>query len=346
MSKDIYSISLRDIIPPSIINDPQVQAIIDALDPELQSVSQDTREALIISRIDELSEEILDLLAWQWHVDFYEPTTLTLASKRRIVKSAIKLHRLKGTRQAIEEGLRTIGVESKVIPWFEMEPKGKPYTFALDGWLMEDFRTDGSGFLDKDTMSLIRRMIDETKSVRDGLLDITLGIGFDDHVEVTDDSDFNIWRVIPLAEFYPWAVQLHDASALRSGRIHHNASISRDGTEKYASRRSGGVLRDARIDELGALDISLAGLEERITTTVYRNRIGVKRDGVARHGISGSPIDGGGAISVRTGAFRNGVINRDGGQRLVRDASIHRNGNHEYYSGGNRHGWRTRDFAF
>ena len=80
MAKELEIISLRDIIPNSIAHDKNVQAIIKATDPEFQKVSQDTREAFIISRINELHENVIDLLAWQWHVDFYEPD-LPIATK-------------------------------------------------------------------------------------------------------------------------------------------------------------------------------------------------------------------------------------------------------------------------
>ena len=128
MVKDIYGISLRNIIPPSIADDPQVQAIIDALDPELQSVSFDTREALIYSRIDELPEDVVDSLAWQLHVDFYE-LGLALEAKRGLVKTSILVHMRKGTKWAVQELCDTVFGETTVQAWFEYE--GLPYHFRV-----------------------------------------------------------------------------------------------------------------------------------------------------------------------------------------------------------------------
>ena len=48
-----------------------------AFDQHLQEVSRNIREAFIVSRIHELPENVIDLLAWQWHVDFYEPELQT-----------------------------------------------------------------------------------------------------------------------------------------------------------------------------------------------------------------------------------------------------------------------------
>lgn len=127
---DLEHLSLLDITPHSIASDSQVSAMMQALDPELQSVSRDIREALIISRVDELSEPVLDLLAWQWHVDFYEPDKLPIATKRRLVKSAIASHRKKGTRWAVEQVLMDItGFKPVVHEWFEIGLP--PYTFAV-----------------------------------------------------------------------------------------------------------------------------------------------------------------------------------------------------------------------
>jgi P2-related tail formation protein len=175
MAKDIYSLSLRDIIPSSIASDAQVQAMIEALDPELQGVSFDTREALIYSRIDELPNALLDLLAWQWHVDFYEPERLSLESKRNLVKSSIPMHRKKGTKWAVEEVLRAIGIEPEITEWFEYG--GEPYRFRVNGMIRRPLspgETWGG-----DTYSLARRAIMETKSERSWLDSLNLGILFD-----------------------------------------------------------------------------------------------------------------------------------------------------------------------
>ena len=97
MAKEIELISLSDIIPQSISGDKNIQSIVSAADPQLQEVSQSIREAFIVSRINELPENVVDLLAWQWHVDSYEPD-LPIATKRRLVLDSIRWHKKKGTR--------------------------------------------------------------------------------------------------------------------------------------------------------------------------------------------------------------------------------------------------------
>ena len=132
---DIKSLKLESIMPQSILSDPQMEAIAKAIDPELQGVSLDTREALIISRIDELPEAVLDLMAWQWHVDFYE-MELPIETKRELVQKSISMHRKKGTKWAVEQVVSIVFHDGKVIEWYEPAAlaysDGKPYTFGIE----------------------------------------------------------------------------------------------------------------------------------------------------------------------------------------------------------------------
>lgn len=162
MAKELEKLSLSDIIPGSIAGDENVQAAIQGIDPELQSVSRDIAEALIYSRIDELPEPVLDALAWQWHVDFYE-LAHSVEGKREVVKGALQWHRKKGTVWSILKALEMFGIKGTYTNWYEMEPSGKPYTFALDAELTDEFwkRSDWN-----DPASVVRRAIVESKAKR------------------------------------------------------------------------------------------------------------------------------------------------------------------------------------
>lgn len=111
MSSSILGVSLRTITPRSILGDGAVEAAIDAVDPQIEDVSRSIRESSLLSRVDELPEHVIDLLAWQFHCDFYEPIPLPLAVKRALVKESIPWHRKKGTLRAIKRLLSTLGYE-------------------------------------------------------------------------------------------------------------------------------------------------------------------------------------------------------------------------------------------
>src|SRR5690554_1045404 len=99
---NISDISLLDLIPPNLKSDPQVQAAATALDAELKAVTEAVKGIILYSRIDELPEEIIDHLAWQFHVDYYNPN-LPLDVKRTLVKNSLAWHRSKGTPATVEE---------------------------------------------------------------------------------------------------------------------------------------------------------------------------------------------------------------------------------------------------
>lgn len=137
MVKKFKRLSLLEILPESIRGDPQLQAAAQAFDKELQAVTHDIRENLLISRIDELPESVLDLLAWQWHVDFYQPLDMSIAAKRRLIRESIAWHKIKGTPAAVEKVLSAAFANAHVEEWYEYG--GEPGYFRVT---IEDVTTD------------------------------------------------------------------------------------------------------------------------------------------------------------------------------------------------------------
>lgn len=175
---DIYTLSLNDIAPPNIAADPQVSSLITAIDPQLQELSAASLEPLILARIDELPENVLDLLAWQLHADFYDLAG-SLAMKREAVKGSILWHMHKGTEWAIHEALRQIDISAEFIPWWK--DGGDPYTFKLKALVTGDFyRTQGRDKL----QASIRRAVEESKAARSYLAALETAIHFTDNMSV------------------------------------------------------------------------------------------------------------------------------------------------------------------
>lgn len=125
---DIYSVSLLDLLPQSLKQDPEVCAIAQALDPEFQEISATIVQTMVLHNVDNLPEDVLGLLAWQFHVDFYDPG-LDIDQKRALVKSAIRRHRMKGTPAAVEELMQQVFGDGTVEEWFEYD--GQPYHFRV-----------------------------------------------------------------------------------------------------------------------------------------------------------------------------------------------------------------------
>lgn len=158
MLKSINNPSLIDILPPVILKDEKLKAAAKALDVELKKLSADAQLVLHLPRLDELPNEVLDQLANQYHVDFYEPAEMDLETKRKLIRESLLWHRIKGTKAAVEKLLNTITRGAKVSEWYEYN--GKPYFFKVNLQGLLDYGDNGETFL---------RMINSTKNERSWL---------------------------------------------------------------------------------------------------------------------------------------------------------------------------------
>ncbi|MBI9092719.1 MAG: phage tail protein I [Desulfobacterium sp.] len=128
MSKDLKATSFIDLLPSSIAEDDTIRAAALALDEELQFANDGISLVFIYSRIDEIEEPLLSILAHQMHVDYWDPD-LSLETKRDLVKGSIPWHRIKGTPMAVETMVKTVIGGGEVLEWFEYG--GDPYFFRI-----------------------------------------------------------------------------------------------------------------------------------------------------------------------------------------------------------------------
>lgn len=165
--------------------DTNIHSLAKAIDPQLAQISSDSFEAMILPAIDSLPEHILDLLAWQLHVDFYD-LAYTLDIKRRAVKGSLLWHMKKGTSAAIIEALNLIDIDAKFVHWKDIQG-GQPYTFNITAIVAGDFyRTRGKDRL----ASSIRRAVSDAKAER------SLMAKLDIHIEPKESmslSTFTLW---------------------------------------------------------------------------------------------------------------------------------------------------------
>lgn len=154
---------LIDLVPPSIRDDEQIKAAAAALQRELDAVTAAIPTTLLISRIDELAEDVIDLLAWQWHVDFYEQG-ISLEQKRALVKTSIAQHKKKGTPWAVEQVVNIILNEGVVQEWYEYG--GEPYYFRV-------IKINGQ-MPDAEIYERLKRAIDTVKNRRSWMEGIAL----------------------------------------------------------------------------------------------------------------------------------------------------------------------------
>ena len=119
---------------------------------------------MFLPRLDELTHAELDLLADQYHCDFYEPATMSANTKRILIKTSLLQHFVKGTPYAVRQLLNTIGTNAKIIEWYNDENEDRPYYFRV---IFEKGQ-----YLDDDTAATLIRAIEAAKNARSWLSNI------------------------------------------------------------------------------------------------------------------------------------------------------------------------------
>ena len=118
-----------ELFPPNLREDKNIQAFAEILDRVFSELTEEELNKLFVYAIDSQTEEVLDWLAWQFHVEGYE-LAQTIEEKRNLVKNAIELHRYKGTKYAVEGVLRFLNLPGEIQEWFEYG--GDPYRFKVE----------------------------------------------------------------------------------------------------------------------------------------------------------------------------------------------------------------------
>lgn len=116
---------IAEHLPESINKDP-VPDLARVVDMALSDINPDL--LLIYPAVDGLPEALIDHLAEQMHVDDYDKAA-PLSVKRKQVKMSFILHRLRGTKYAVEAAVNMIYSGGRVKEWFEYN--GHPYHFAI-----------------------------------------------------------------------------------------------------------------------------------------------------------------------------------------------------------------------
>ena len=120
--------NLLAALPQAIREDERVCALASAAAEVLASRSAEIDSIRIYPRIDDLPEELLDILAYDFKVDWWD-YRYTVEQKRQTLKDSFLVHKRLGTKYAVKTALSAIYPNSSVQEWFEYG--GEPYTFRL-----------------------------------------------------------------------------------------------------------------------------------------------------------------------------------------------------------------------
>lgn len=204
---DLSNLNLLDLQSSYMQNDSVTKAMCEVLNPYYKKLNDNLKLCFIYSRIDELDDAMLDELAWQFSVDWYE-ATLNIEKKRALIKNAFKLHRIKGTPEALLNVVTTIFGRTLLKEWWEYG--GKPYFFKLD----IDITEQGAS---KENLEKLDDLIQKYKNVRSwvDVINIFLACTGKLTYAVTTNSGEEI-------TVYPWSPQ----NISSKGMLAINASVN------------------------------------------------------------------------------------------------------------------------
>lgn len=121
---DVSREAILSVFPNALVSKRKLAEVVA---DTLISLYNDNDLLRIYTRIDELDEMLLDVLAYDFKIDWWNEN-LTLSEKRRTVKDHFAVHRSLGTVGAVEKAVSAI-YDTKVSEWFDYG--GSPYHYKL-----------------------------------------------------------------------------------------------------------------------------------------------------------------------------------------------------------------------
>ena len=115
-------------LPSVLAEDEELSALARTAAEQFYALIRNAESASVLIDIDNLPEAVLDILARDFRVDWYD-SNATPEQKRRQIRTAFDVHRHKGTRAAVETAVSAIAPGAVVEEWFEYG--GEPYCFRI-----------------------------------------------------------------------------------------------------------------------------------------------------------------------------------------------------------------------
>ncbi len=116
-------------LPVALQKDPSAVALAEAVAELLAQRLEEIDQLRIYPSIDQLDEALLDILAYDFKVDWWD-ADYSLEEKRQTLKDSWRVHKLLGTKAAVETAISAIYPHTQVLEWFEYG--GEPHHFRLD----------------------------------------------------------------------------------------------------------------------------------------------------------------------------------------------------------------------
>lgn len=154
---------------PGSILKPNATAPERALEQAMRKGTPDLAPVATLMNPETCPAPLLGWLAWAVSVDVWDPKW-SETTQRAVIRDAVIIHRLKGTKGAITRALATLGFRIDLSEWFEHG--GAPHTFRIDAY-GEDILAAGFGI----NPALLRRITQTLINVKPVRAHFELRIG-------------------------------------------------------------------------------------------------------------------------------------------------------------------------
>lgn len=187
---NLEKIKLIDLLPGVLKKDKTFKAICEVLQKYLDENNELTNKMIILANIDIIEDEnIIDHLAYQFHVDFYD-NEMTIENKKNMIKNSIFDHMKKGTPHSIKRVIDILYSGAEILEWFEYD--GKPYFFKINIHIPDKY------IIDKETYKRALNLINNYKNTR-SWLESLMFINQSDIIHITEISHVAMEGKIPLS---------------------------------------------------------------------------------------------------------------------------------------------------
>ena len=149
---NLDKLDIKNLLPQSLKKNKDIDMLCEIFNDEIENFYK-AKEKLFLFNLESQSDEVLNEMIMQEHVDYFE-TFLSREQKIDMIKTAFRSHLKKGTRYAVESNLDIIFNKYTLEEWFELN--SEPFTFKLSGDEMPSL----------ENMEKIFKAINEYKNVR------------------------------------------------------------------------------------------------------------------------------------------------------------------------------------
>ncbi len=130
MRKTIDSMDWEALLPEPLKGDKQIYAAAVAIAEQKRKIAAEIWRTRIWTELDRMPEPVLDALAYDLEIDWYD-YDYPLKTKREIIKKSWFVYRHLGTVGAVRAAIQAVYPNANVEEWWQDFYNGEPYHFRI-----------------------------------------------------------------------------------------------------------------------------------------------------------------------------------------------------------------------